>query len=601
VTAAIYDQEPADLTDGRSPFYWGFSYPFPQIIAAKFRNAQVTRSERTFGPYLTDFVVYSLRYDGGFCQQLEIAYDSTAGNVPRFARRIDFGPGINAIIKEMYLNRAMPCKRGGFVPTDWFDSVYIINDFSIKHPDYKGGDDFKPEESLGSHFVATNFRDRTANVALQDVADVGVLAGIGGTVSIKPGTKQLTMATIKSTLGRKMTEAQRPFMPAIDLTEKHQFDDDGRNSNQFVQRFFGSPISKSGLGWYVGGIGVVLTIAFGKYLRRKKRTLIILALAVSLPSGCKPITKPIAKISAAFKDGRVITDPADKEFRLDLIMRNDGNVPLTINSVNGGCSCRRVDQSKFPLAITPGGLQSVDVSLAVGRYSSASDFRFEFDTNRGMLYAPVSCLMLVRHQFDPDSLMFNLLETADLDFELKHIMIWRGIENRPSVSLRLPSPFEVQKISSESHPVGAAPEFMSEQTVYRITRPKRDELNGIHREVIQLVNEQETALREIPLVWRRRSFVSSSPERVALSDRPVRVFLSCDDDNVELTRVVSAPNGIKAIVSSPKEITVSLDRSATDQVDGLVVVETNAASRESLKVPVQRYHGAGEKKSASRE
>jgi hypothetical protein len=42
--ATTVDQRPGALTDGRGPFYWGFSYAFPDIITGKF-----ARAERTFG------------------------------------------------------------------------------------------------------------------------------------------------------------------------------------------------------------------------------------------------------------------------------------------------------------------------------------------------------------------------------------------------------------------------------------------------------------------------------------------------------------------------------------------------------------------------
>jgi hypothetical protein len=71
--------------------------------------------------------------------------------------------------------------------------------------------------------------------------------------------------------------------------------------------------------------------------------------------------------------------------------------------------------------------------------------------------------------------------------------------------------------------------------------------------------------------------------------RPARVFLRCPDESVELTGVVSAPEGIKAVVSSTRELTVMLDDDAPGIIDGVVEVATTAEGRGPLRIPIVRY------------
>ena len=58
----------------------------------------------------------------------------------------------------------------------------------------------------------------------------------------------------------------------------------------------------------------------------------------------------------------------------------------------------------------------------------------------------------------------------------------------------------------------------------------------------------------IQFTWNRVPFLSTVPDRVTLAT--MERVSRCRDEHVELTRVTAAPEGVKAIVSSPKEVTV---------------------------------------------
>ncbi len=58
---------------------------------------------------------------------------------------------------------------------------------------------------------------------------------------------------------------------------------------------------------------------------------------------------------------------------------------------------------------------------------------------------------------------------------------------------------------------------------------------------------------------------------------------------MELVKVLSSPKGVKAVVSSAREVTVSPEPDAPSVVDSAVEVETTAVGRPALKIHVVRY------------
>ena len=112
---------------------------------------------------------------------------------------------------------------------------------------------------------------------------------------------------------------------------------------------------------------------------------------------------------------------------------------------------------------------------------------------------------------------------------------------------------------------------------------------GHHQAFLALKRTDDHKPIELPVVWRRVEYLSSVPEKAFLGARPARVFLRCSDDRVELTRVLGAPKGIKAVVSSPRELTVMLGDDAPAVIQGFVEVGTTAKGRPPLRVPVVRF------------
>lgn len=100
-------------------------------------------------------------------------------------------------------------------------------------------------------------------------------------------------------------------------------------------------------------------------------------------------------------------------------------------------------------------------------------------------------------------------------------------------------------------------------------------------------------------VTTRIAFLSSSPSRVILGSRPIRAFLRCPDESVELTTVVEQPKGIKAVVASSREASIQIDEGAPAILPGVVEVETTAPGDARPKIPIVRYSSPTSGASAS--
>jgi hypothetical protein len=102
-------------------------------------------------------------------------------------------------------------------------------------------------------------------------------------------------------------------------------------------------------------------------------------------------------------------------------------------------------------------------------------------------------------------------------------------------------------------------------------------------------------LAEAPLVWQRLPFLSSVPDRIALTSRPTRAFLRCPDESVELTRVLSTPPGVKAELDSPHSIRVTMTDDTPAKLQDYIEVGTTANGSQSSRIPVSRYSAVASK------
>lgn len=308
--------------------------------------------------------------------------------------------------------------------------------------------------------------------------------------------------------------------------------------------------------------------------------------------GCGHVAQPIVKLSAGFANPQIYVPKTGNDVELSLVMKNDGNRSLTVLKVDGGCSCRTVDQHPLPHTLLPGDHFALSVRMSAPRSTSAQNAKFEFETTQGTLSSSIPFLTIVEHEFNPEAASHTSLYDGDKwSFEFTHRRIVRESESQAVQSPRpvpiFPREFSVENMGTHGGKIDGAEGFLFEDKLYRLTL--NDSALGLHKASIILPGSDNVSLVETPIVWEHLAFLSSLPKRVALGTQSVRVFLNCPDESIELTKVLSKPLGISALITSPRELKVSLSDAAPTTLDGVISVETTAQGKGPLQIPVVRY------------
>ena len=225
IQISTVSEEPATLTDGRGPFYWGFSYTFPQILKARFPGVIPTRRHSQRGGHAVEVETYRQDSPNGARLQFEVSYDPMIGYLPRFARIISVNPSGDAIAKEMYLVEAKHCAAGGFVPTEWYDTFVMVEGFAKRFPNYDADTVLQTEGRVGAgHFLASSFGNLKGPVALTDLKDVNTISTPGGWIPLR-SKNALTLTNIKTLAGTRLSNPTlHTVLPHLDATEMHEFD-----------------------------------------------------------------------------------------------------------------------------------------------------------------------------------------------------------------------------------------------------------------------------------------------------------------------------------------------------------------------------------------
>jgi hypothetical protein len=519
--------------------------------------------------------------------QLEVSYDPSVGYLPRHARTVSFSATVPTYVREFFLIDARLCAAGGFVPTEWYSATFGINDFGSLYPDYGAETVLEPTSEVGvGHFKVTQFRDRTAPVALRRLDGVDSIVSAGGRVALGVGIQSLTLDAIKSRMGRKISNPEPQPLPTLDVAEVQEFREPRPSRWQALVPLALAAVLFSGVAAFMW--------------RRWWGNLVILIVASTIIPGCGSTAKPLFKLSAAFSQPKVLYDLEAPTVPAVLNVRNDGNRSVRLLHVDGGCTCRQVDQSSLPAEIGPSKVISLSVTVSTGRESLPRSHSFTVETDQGVSLVSATLHALPRHQLHPETPGHTALgEDEEWEFEIVHRAIRSADAPRIPGTLEVPSQFSLTQVGSESGRVGLAPEFVYDESTYRIGLKDRN--LGLHKEVITVLGEGRQSLAKASVVWQRVPFLSSVPDHVLLGERPVRVFLRCPDDAVELTNVRSTPDGIKAVVTSTREVTVSLREDAPAPINGFVEVETSASDRPPLSIHVVRFqplarHAAERKK-----
>ncbi len=483
-----------------------------------------------------------------------------------------------AYIKEFYLVSAAMI-GDGFVPSEWYETFFELERFNKRYPAYDEETVVEPVEQFGiGHFKITQVNKTVRPVQLRDIAKIRSLTGIGGRVELAATPRTLGLADVTSRLGRKMLTPSVTVLPHLDEAELNELGDNSRSYR----------------GYFYALGGVMMLLLVGWLFRRGRRR----AMAVAIPlglltwSGCGPAGNPSPHLAAAFTQTRVVYDANGGGLKMTLVVKNDGNQPIKIINANGGCTCRQVDQSRFPSNLRPGSSLSIPVNLNDRRSPGPENVVFTFETDRGLINTPTKLYALAAHQLNPETPTNNgVREHGDWGFDLVHRHVFAADASAATTVLNFPAEFAAKKVGSHSGRVGGANEFAFVDTTYRVELVNK--ALGMHKSGIQLRSTDGRTLVDAPVLWRRLTFLNHTPELVMLSERPVRVFLRCDDEAIELTRVLSETPGVKAVLASPREVSISLGDGAPPVIDGHVTVATNAAGQPPLDIRVIRYSPAG--------
>jgi len=554
------------------PFEW-WHKPFPFILKSEFGNARVTRRASTLSGRRLETEIYRQEEEGATVQLL-IHYDPALGYLPRYIRGWSYphNPALNkSNVKEFYLVSASPCAAGGFIPTEWVDTFFAVRNFDPNSPDYS---DDMPLKAAGrvslSHFKLVELRNQKGEVGMDQLQEVKLLGSFGGVVKLPPGTARLTLGQIEKFLGKRIDSLRKSDLPIPPTAPKAK---STAPTLCIAAMFFASVVASA---W-----------AF-----RRSIALHSIILALSLVVGCTPSQTSTPQLGASFAQPSVLYEPGLDRIDLTLNVVNRWNHPLKIVGADGGCSCRRLDQTGLPFVLPPGGSHGLRIWYKPQGALEPSHVGFLFSTDVGNIACRASIQALPRHSVSPDSLTLSSIpdNEGDQQFELVHREITEVSSDCEAAELvpSDPAGFASSVVGVHEDSLGDDGRYKFRDTTYHVSLI--DRALGSHRAELRLrARRTARALLSVPVVWQRVPFVSSIPDRVVLGTRPIRVFLRCSDESVELTRVVSSPRGVKAVLSSPRELVVQPTNKAPDVLDGVIVVGTTAADRPSIDIPLVRY------------
>lgn len=558
------------------PFDWFQSTTFANYVQSEFSDAQFShqRIELEGRPlHLTTFRKTTDVSD----RTLEILYDPAWNYVPRRIRSFSIGNKQTvAGVIETHILDTKPCTRGGMVPIEWIEGRFSVNDFDATYPSFTATTELKPSSRVVmGHFLASDVEDFQGEVALQETEYLQIAATAGGHAPFSKSSKMrpITVSTIKTMLGRKLTS---PAPPAIPLSLDHE------EMNRF----------KKTTGWRFNlYIAIPLLAALGFFafwMVRSKLSRMAALIGLMILSGCSQSQKASSpQLSAKFEKMPVVVRAASPSVELPLHLYNNGNTDVEISKIDGGCTCRKFAGVQFPFKLSAGENVTLAAKLTGSKNFKPTMLNLALHTPNGVLSVPAEMNIMQDHVISPSVLTFSSIEGEQsvLEGEILHRAIFRAGYSVEKTSLRIPNHLEIIKTETESGPITADQSLMYSDTKYLVKL--KDRRIGIFKDRITLQDSQGAAAVEVPVAWQRAPFLSSIPERVVLLTRPARVFLRCPDEAVELKRIVSCPAGMRAVIASPREISVSIindQKRASDE--SMIVVETTHDKHGLLKIPV---------------
>ncbi len=580
VVGVATTNSPGRIITTGGPFYWWGLYRFPIGLDAEFPGVVPTRSTSTINGRRTEVEVYRQTVRPYTTE--EIHFDPAIGYLPRYNRIYSFTPETRrGYVKEMYMIEARPCAAGGVVPTEWIETAFIVDQFPDRYPEPDLSTVFKPTAArIGlRHYKATRVADRKDPVRLIQLDGVKIVSSEGGFVQLPHEPHSLSMAEVKAILGKRLTNPQPPALPHPDFAEMKRFAVTSRPEG-------------SSAPWYLAIAATVAVVGGCLFVRKRHRSALPVALiAATLATGCRRDDAPVYRLQASLSESSILYEAGSPNLQSTLIVKNAGNRPVRIFQVDGGCSCRKIDQSPLPLTLEPAGTARLDLRVLDDLQFKPRTLSFVATTDQGKMDVSTSLLALPRHHLNPSSISLGIIQDeADGGFDVVHRRVGRKGEAARSTRVVFPPELRAEQAGVESGTIDPAGEFSYVDTTYRVSLAEHG--LGLKKSLITLQDGGEKPIAVSTVVWQRTPFLSSIPDRVALSPQPLRVFLRCPETTVELTRVLRTPPGIRAFVSSPRELTIARDDQAPRVIDGEVEVGTTASGRGNLHIPVVCYAAA---------
>ncbi len=452
ITAEVPERELGYLQPGRGPFHWGFS-AFPYILKA-FGQIEPKRHKALRGGRPTEVEIYERETSAAKdFERVEVSYDPSVGYLPRVVRGFAyFKAGDVASVREIYMMEARPCKAGGFIPTDWYQVSFFVHGFQARFPNYNEETDISPPASeVGmSHFRTLNFKDITGPVALKELAGVHSVMGVGGGVARPSSKSTLTIRDIRSLLGKKLTTPQTMSLRNIDSDELHELDQTSSGWRAFL----------------IAAAAAVVVAWLFLFWRKRRKGIAAALLLVCLAglSGCGKISRPVLKITAAYEKPVAYIDPSTHELPMTMVVRNEGNQDVRVLKIDGGCTCRKVDESNLPVVVKPGKGFVAQVKMSISPNTSPQYSPFALETDHGVVRVVAPFYTLVSHQFQPDSASnVGIYEDGDWTFGLVHRAIYKNGPSRTQFELKFPAEFGVQKGAVVTGSVGGSADYSYEE------------------------------------------------------------------------------------------------------------------------------------------
>ncbi len=476
------------LGGGSGPFHFPRGAIFPHVLKS-YGSAPPLRRQALRWGNPTEVEVYRQDLpDGKGWRQLEVSYDPAIGYLPRFVRAlVYYSPKDAASFDETYLIDARPCTAGGFVPAEWYNIAFDVPNFKARHPKYDESTDLAPplpRLSGGCHFRASNIRDFTGPVALVELQEVHSIAAMGGTVPRPKNMSSLSFDDLERLLGDRIRTPAQRIMMNIDMAEMRELD---------------APPSR---GWrrYIVALAVATLVIAGllRWRRRLGQAAALSLVILGGNSGCGHLGEPVIKLAAGYKEAFVLIEPRTRELPMTLVVRNDGNRTLRLLKPGGGCSCRKVDDSAFPVVVEPGKMITVPVTLSTTPTTMPQSSLFEFETEKGIVAATAPYFTLLSHELNPENIAnINMFESDEWAFDLTHRAIYPGGGAKPQFQLRFPKEFSAVRETAREGRVGGAPNYAFLETKYRVTL--KDRFIGAHRTAITVVNAKGEVVLEAPV------------------------------------------------------------------------------------------------------